>query len=138
MISTTVVSATASIGRRHGISAPVDVSTPVPGQHVRLRGRIDAGSVAEVRLALHAAVDHGNGALYVDVSELHLGDATGLGALLGTHRRARRCGREVVLVDADPTLRRLLAYTRLLRVFRLITAADLAAAAGLTAVAMPA
>ncbi len=91
---------------------------PVPGQRVRIAGRVDAASVAEVRLALHEAVDHGVGELLVEVRELELGDATGLGALLGAHRRATRRGRTVVLIGVPPTMARLLAYTRLTRVLR--------------------
>ncbi|HEV7207325.1 MAG TPA: STAS domain-containing protein [Mycobacteriales bacterium] len=91
---------------------------PVPGQQVRIVGRVDAASVAEVRLALHEAVDHGIGELLVEVRGLELGDATGLGALLGAHRRATRRGRTVVLIGVPATMARLLAYTRLTRVLR--------------------
>lgn len=103
-----------------GQQSPVGprVEHPVPGQQVRLAGRVDAASVAEVRLALHEAVDHGIGELVVDVRDLQLGDATGLGALLGAHRRAARVGRTLVLADVPPALTRLLAYARLTRVLR--------------------
>jgi anti-anti-sigma factor len=94
---------------------------PVPGQRVTIRGLVDAGCVAEVRAALREAVDHGVGELVVDVGEMELGDATGLGALLGAHRRASRCGRSLVLLEVSPTLYRVLTYTRLIRVLALRT-----------------
>jgi anti-anti-sigma factor len=95
---------------------PVVVTHPVPGQQVEIVGTVDARSVAEVRAALLEAVDNGVGELVVNVGGLELGDATGLGALLGAHRRALRSGRSLVLDSVGPTLYRVLTYTRLIRV----------------------
>jgi anti-anti-sigma factor len=49
---------------------------------------LDVRSVAEVRDALHAAIDAGDGDLVVDVSGVELVDAAGLGVLVGADRRA--------------------------------------------------
>lgn len=95
---------------------PARVLQSVPGQRVQLSGRIDAASVAEVRLALRDAVDQGHGELIVDVAGLVLGDATGLGALLGAHRRSMRAGRALVLTNVPEGMHRLLVATRLARV----------------------
>jgi len=81
-----------------------------------IEGLVDARSVAEVRAALREAMDNGVGELVVDLRGLELGDATGLGALLGAHRRASRCGRSLVLESVAPTVARILTYTRLNRV----------------------
>ena len=70
-----------------------------------------------MREALHAAIDAGAGDLVVDVSGVDLVDATGLGVLLGAHRRAAQAGRRVVLRDASPRLVRILRLARLHRVF---------------------
>ncbi len=86
------------------------------GRVVVLQGRLDVTTVADVRLELHAAVDAGTGDLVVDVSGVRLLDATGLGVLVGTHRRATRAGRRLVLRGAQPQLTRLLVRTRLHRV----------------------
>ena len=72
-----------------------------PGQLLRLRGRLDVTAAADVRLALSDAVD-----------------ATGLGVLVGAHRRAGRSGRTLVLHDVPPGVGRLLRRTRLDRVLR--------------------
>lgn len=88
----------------------------VPGRAVSLAGRLDVVSVADVRTVLHAAVDGGSGDLVVDLSALELLDATGLGVLVGTHRRAARAGRRLVLRDVPPRVMRLLVRTRLNRV----------------------
>ncbi len=89
-----------------------------PGQRVRVSGRIDAHTVADVRIALREAIDHGDGPLYVDAAGVEMGDTTGLGALLGAHRRSLRSSRSLVLVDVPQALDRLLTATRLDRVLR--------------------
>ena len=55
-----------------------------------------------MRAALHRAIDAGTGDLVVDLTQVELVDATGLGVLLGAHRRAKQQGRRLVLRDAPP------------------------------------
>jgi anti-anti-sigma factor len=83
---------------------------------VVLVGRLDVRGAGVAREALHEALAAGQGRLVVDLSGVELLDATGLGVLVGVHRRARLQGREVVLCDAGPRVARLLALTRLDRV----------------------
>ena len=92
--------------------------TPVPGQLVVLQGRLDVAAAADVRLALADAVEAGSGDLVLDLSGVDAVDATGLGVLVGAHRRAGRCGRTLVLRDVPPAAARLLRRTRLDRVLR--------------------
>lgn len=89
-----------------------------PGQLLRLRGRLDVTAAADVRLALSDAVDAGDGDLVLDLALLEAVDATGLGVLVGAHRRAGRNGRTLVLHDVPPGVGRLLRRTRLDRVLR--------------------
>jgi anti-sigma B factor antagonist len=93
------------------------------GYELALSGRLDASTASEMREALHAAVDAGAADLIVDVSGVDMVDATGLGVLLGAHRRADRAGRRLVLRDASPRLVRVLRLARLHRVFALQPAA---------------
>ncbi|MDP9466701.1 MAG: STAS domain-containing protein [Actinomycetota bacterium] len=86
------------------------------GQLLVLRGRLDVRVTADVRLALAAAVSDGSGQLVVDVAALEGVDATGMGVLLGAHRRAGRVGRTLVLRDVPPALARVLFLTKLDRV----------------------
>lgn len=86
------------------------------GELVILAGRLDVHSVAEVRAALHEALDRGKGRLVVDLAAVELVDATGLGMLVGTHRRADRVGRTLQLRNPSERVSRLLAATRLDRV----------------------
>lgn len=88
-----------------------------PGAQVVVVGiRLDVGTVAGLRPRLHDAVDAGEGDLIVDLSELEMIDATGLGVLVGTHRRAMGAGRRLVLRGVPPRVMRVLAVTRLNRV----------------------
>ncbi|MGF0174494.1 STAS domain-containing protein [Streptomyces sp. Marseille-Q5077] len=73
-------------------------------------------SAADARTALHAAVDSGVGDLVLDLSGLDSWDATGLGVIMGVHRRAGRCGRRLILRKVPPQMMRLLTATRLHRI----------------------
>jgi anti-anti-sigma factor len=86
------------------------------GCELAVSGRLDVHQAPDVRAALHAAIDGGTGDLVVDLSGVELVDATGLGVLVGAHRRAGRVGRRVVLRNVPERILRLLALTRLNRV----------------------
>lgn len=94
-----------------------------PGQILQLTGRLDVHAAADARLALADAVETGSGDLVVDLASLEAVDVTGLGVLVGAHRRAGRAGRTLVLRDVTPPVGRLLFLTRLDRVLRLRTSA---------------
>jgi anti-anti-sigma factor len=89
-----------------------------PGALVALSGRLDVAVAADVRGALAVQVERGSGELVLDLSGLDSLDPTGLGLLLGAHRRAGRAGRVLVLRDVTPAVARLLAITRLDRVLQ--------------------
>lgn len=95
------------------------VQHEVPARLVVLNGRLDVSAVPDVRLALHAAIDAGVGDLVVDLSAVEQMDSTGLGVLVGAHRRAGRAGRTLVLRDVSEPVARLLLRTRLDRVLYL-------------------
>jgi anti-sigma B factor antagonist len=87
-----------------------------PGALVALAGRLGATTVADVRQALTHAIEHGDGDLVVDLEGVELVDATGLGVLVGAHRRADRAGRRLVLRMIPERVDRLLVATKLHRV----------------------
>jgi anti-anti-sigma factor len=99
----------------------MDVTVQQAGSsdEVLLSGRLDARAASPVRDTLHAVLAAGSGRLVVDMSEVELLDATGLGVLVGAHRRARLDGRELVLRGAPARVVRLLRRTRLDRVITL-------------------
>ncbi|CAL9564923.1 hypothetical protein SUDANB19_04702 [Streptomyces sp. enrichment culture] len=90
----------------------------IRGDHAELvvGGRLDVRSAADARTVLHAAVDSGDGDLVLDLAELDSWDATGLGVIMGAHRRAGRCGRRLVLREVPPQMQRVLVATRLHRI----------------------
>ena len=90
----------------------------VPGRLLVLVGRLDVAESTEARLVLAAEVDRCEGELVLDLSLLAAVDATGLGVLVGAHRRAVRAGRTLVLQDVPPHVRRLLLRARLDRVLQ--------------------
>ena len=88
-----------------------------PGTNlVLLSGALDVSSVHDVRRAVHAALDDGSGDLVLDLRDVDMFDATGLGMLVGAHRRAGRTGRRVVLRNLSPQMVRLLRVSRLNRI----------------------
>lgn len=93
-----------------------ELRTREPARSLVLSGRLDVSVTADVRLALAAAVEQGTGELVLDVAAVTGVDATGLGVLVGAHRRAGRAGRTLVLQDVAPPLQRLLLLSRLDRV----------------------
>ena len=88
-----------------------------PGAEVDLVGRLDAKSASGARDLLHACIDDGDGDLLLHVGELEIWDSTGLGVLVGAHRRARRANRRIVLTEVPPRHLRLLKATKLHRLF---------------------
>jgi anti-sigma B factor antagonist len=85
------------------------------GRELTLCGRLDSRSANEARSILHAAVACGCGDLLVHVGELEIWDASGLGVIVGAHRKARGLQRRLVLTDVPPRQLRLLRATRLHR-----------------------
>jgi anti-anti-sigma factor len=85
-------------------------------RHLAVEGELDVRSAADARTALHRAVDDGVGDLVLDLSGLASWDATGLGVIMGTHRRAGRSGRRLVLRGVPLQLQRLLVATKLHRI----------------------
>jgi anti-anti-sigma factor len=94
----------------------VQVESSGSSPTVTLVGRLDVRTAADVREALHWELDSGLGDLVVDVSDVRVTDATGLGVLVGAHRRAGRAGRRLIIQNARPELCRMLVATRLNRI----------------------
>lgn len=89
----------------------LDIDVAGLGGEVRLAGRLDARTAPIARAVLHTAVTEGEGDLLVRVGDLEIWDAIGMAVLVGTHTRARRAGRRLVLVDVPPRQVRLFQAT---------------------------
>lgn len=97
----------------------IDISTDErTGTHVyKLRGSLDLATAPSVRAALVEAVGAGKHDIVVDLTKLEFLDSTGLGALIGAHRRAIESGGAVRLAVGEGAIARLLNITGLMRVF---------------------
>lgn len=107
----------AGVGEASGVGWRADVEEP--GSRVVLAGRLDVRADADLRQLLAEQVQAGDGDLVVDLSAVTAVDATGLGLLVGVHRRALRAGRVLVLCGVPPPVARLLLVTRLHRVLHM-------------------
>lgn len=92
------------------------VEEVVPGVEMTIRGPLNVHTVSDVRTALVRAIDGGIGDFLLHLGLADIGDATGLGVLVGAHHRAERGGRRLVLTAVSPRIDRLLRGSRLDRV----------------------
>jgi anti-sigma B factor antagonist len=97
----------------------IDISTDeATGMHIyKLRGSLDIITAPSVRAALVEAAGAGKHDLVVDLTRVEFLDSTGLGALIGAHRRALENDGTVKLAVGDGPIARLLNITGLMRVF---------------------
>ena len=97
----------------------IDITTENHGETLvyKLRGSLDLATSPSVRAALIDAAGQAKHDIIVDLTKLEFLDSTGLGALIGAHRRALEHGGRVRLVVHDGPIARLLNITGLMRVF---------------------
>lgn len=87
---------------------------------VRPGARVDVTTVSELRQELHAALEvAGPEGVVVDLRDVTVMDAAGLGMLVAAQRKASLAGTRIQLSEVPPGVARVLAATRLFRVFRL-------------------
>ena len=98
----------------------IDIKTEHNGAALifRLRGSLDLATSPTVRAALLEAAGEGKHEIIVDLTHVEFIDSTGLGALIGGHRRALENGGGVRLVIQEGPIERLLNITGLMRVFK--------------------
>ncbi len=97
----------------------VDIKIEHNGDAVvfRLRGCLDLATSPSLRAALLESANEGKHEIIVDLTQLEFIDSTGLGALIGAHRRATEHGGRVGLIVAEGPIQRLLNITGLIRIF---------------------
>jgi anti-sigma B factor antagonist len=101
----------------HDDELHIDLTTAKDGRTLvfRLKGSFDIATAPSVRAALTDASD-GKQDVIVDLAGLEFLDSTGLGALIGAHRRATEMGGTLRLVVNEGPILRLLNITGLIRV----------------------
>lgn len=97
----------------------IDLKTEKQGEVLvyKLRGSLDLSTSPSVRAALMEAAGEGTHDIIVDLTNLEFIDSTGLGALIGAHRRALEHQGKVRLAVGDGPIGRLLNITGLIRIF---------------------
>ena len=97
----------------------IDLKTEDGGETLvfKLRGSLDLATAPTVRAALAEATEKGGHHLIVDLTQLEFLDSTGLGVLIGAHRRAAERGGSFRLVISEGPISRLLNITGLIAVF---------------------
>lgn len=106
----------------------VDIKSEHNGDAIvyRLRGSLDLATAPSLRAALVEAANEGKHEIIVDLSQLEFLDSTGLGALIGAHRRALESGGRVRLIVNEGPIQRLLTITGLMRIFAVYSSLDAA------------
>jgi anti-sigma B factor antagonist len=104
----------------------IDVRTEDGGDtHVfRLRGSLDIATAPTVRAALMEAIDGGGHHCIVDLTQLEFLDSTGLGVLIGAHRRTVERDGSLRLIIKDGPISRLLNITGLITIFAVYHSLD--------------
>lgn len=90
----------------------------------KLRGSLDLATSPTVRAALMDATEKGKKNLVVDLTQIEFLDSTGLGALIGAHRRATEHGGSFRVIVSEGPIARLLNITGLIRVFSVFHTLD--------------
>jgi anti-sigma B factor antagonist len=94
---------------------------------VMVGSHLDVRNVASIRTELNAALDCVPGDVVVDMRDVVMIDAAGLGMLTAAHLRAERAGRHVILRNVGNDVRRVFAVTHLNRVFHIDRSMELSA-----------
>ncbi len=99
----------------------IDITNEGDAVIYRLRGTLDVATSPSVRAALMQTASEGNHEIVVDLTKLEFLDSTGLGALIGAHRRAIENGGKIRLAVGEGQIQRLLNITGLIRIFPVYT-----------------
>src|SRR5579871_5112618 len=106
----------------------VDIKSEHGGDAIvyRLRGSLDFATSPSLRAALIEAADEGKHDIVVDLSQLEFLDSSGLGAIIGAHRRALEQGGCVRLIVSEGPIQRLLTITGLMSILSVYASLDAA------------
>jgi anti-sigma B factor antagonist len=86
---------------------------------ISLQGEIDVSNRDSLREVIDGLFEPSPPTLVLDLSELGFADCASLSILVWAQRHLAEHGRELILLDAQPLVRRLLAVTGLDSYFRL-------------------
>jgi anti-sigma B factor antagonist len=111
------------------MSMPLKIASRTEAENtaiLSLTGEVDVATAGRVRDSGLKLVSEGIRHLIVDLTSTEFMDSTGLGTLVGLHKRLRESGGEVIVAVSQPRVKRLFEITGLTQVFRIFD--DVAAA----------
>jgi anti-sigma B factor antagonist len=103
------------------ISPYLAITTEQHGQQLvlRLQGELDVSNADSLRQVVHGLLERAPQTLVVDLAGLGFADCGGLSVFLAAHTRLAAQGHQLILMNAQPVIRRLLAVTGMDTVVRL-------------------
>ena len=106
----------------------VDIKPEHEGDAIvyKLKGSLDFETAPSLRAALIEAADEGKHDIVVELTHLEFLDSSGLGALIGAHKRALEHGGRVRLIISPGPIERLLTITGLMNVLAVYPSIDAA------------
>lgn len=110
----------------------LSLSTRTVSDHTVLQvgGEVDVYTAPRLRERLVELVEGGARKVVVDLARVEFLDSTGLGVLVGAHKRLRAAGGTLALVCAREPLLKIFRITALDQVFPLFESVDAATTAG--------
>ena len=103
------------------ISPYLAITTKQHGRQLvlRLQGELDISDVDSLRQVLDGLLERAPQTLVVDLAGLGFADCAGLSVFVAARTRLAAQGHQLILINAQPVVRRLLAVTGLDTIFRL-------------------
>jgi anti-anti-sigma factor len=85
-----------------------------------LDGELDIASIAQLEAEIERALRSDAELVVLELADLRFMDVTSLRVLVGSHQRAERCAKRLVLVNVGAQIRRLLTLTRVIDVLSVL------------------
>ena len=109
----------------------VDCSTEADSADITAHGEIDLATVNTLRSAITKAMHAGANHLTLNLNTVTYIDSSGLGTLIGAHKRLASSGGTLTVRCSQPRILRLLSITGLDRVLTVVTHDEAYDAAGI-------
>jgi anti-sigma B factor antagonist len=108
----------------------LSLSTRTVGDYsvLQVGGEVDVYTAPRLRERLVELVERGNRQIIVDLGSVDFLDSTGLGVLVGAHKRLKQAGGSLVLVCSREPLLKIFRITALDQVFPLFDSVEAATA----------
>jgi anti-sigma B factor antagonist len=107
----------------------VTESTRDEGTVVSVSGEVDVATAPALRDCLNQVIERDSGVVVVDLLQVTFIDSTGLGVLIGAHKRCADDGRQLRIVVVEPRILKVFGITGLNELFAIHPTLDLALSA---------